>query len=434
MAVIISSVDPRSPAGRAGIKAGERLLSLNGHTVRDVLDYQFYSTEQEVELVTCLPGESPRTTRIKKGEYTDLGLGFESYLMDEQQRCRNRCIFCFIDQNPPGLRESLYFKDDDERLSFLFGNYITLTNLTEREVRRIIEMRIAPMNISVHTMDPKLRAAMMGNKNAGAVLSYMKRFYEAGIPMNVQLVLVPGINDGEALRFSLEALRDYRPVLASVACVPVGLTAHREGLPSLRPFTKAEAAAVIELTHSILDHEGQRFAYPSDEFFLLAGYPMPDCDYYGDFAQLENGVGMSALFKDEFVRTLEDTEPGSKPPRLTLLTGEAAAPLLTELVARAKAVLPDLEAEVIAVKNHFFGGHVSVAGLVTGRDILSATKGRNLGDRVVFPDAMLRREGDLFLDDMRPEELELACGRPFICCPTEGGALAELLLGRLSTN
>lgn len=430
MAVLISRVEPRSPADLAGVAAGERLLSLNGHDVRDVLDYQFYSTERDIELITERAGEPPRKTHIKKGEYTDLGLCFESYLMDEQQRCKNSCIFCFIDQNPKGLRESLYFKDDDERLSFLFGNYITLTNLTEREVSRIVDMRISPMNISVHTMDPALRVKMMGNRHAGEALKYLERFYNAGIAMNAQLVLVPGVNDGEALRYSLKKLAEYTPMLSSVACVPVGLTSHREGLPSLRPFTQEEAAGVIEAADSVRDKEGRRFAYPSDEFFLLADIPMPGCDYYGQFSQLENGVGMSALFEDEFMYALGETAPAPA-GSLTLITGEAAAPLITRLLDKAKSLSPDLTAEVIPIKNHFFGGHVNVSGLVTGQDILAGLKGQALGERIIFPSNMLRREGDIFLDDMLPSALEAALKRPFISCPNEGAALLELLFGRI---
>lgn len=429
MAVVIRSVEPGSPADSAQIAAGDRLISINGHAIRDVLDYQFYLAEPVVHL-TVENASGSRDITLKKAEYGDIGLEFDTYLMDAEQRCKNGCIFCFIDQNPPGMRQSIYFKDDDERLSFLFGNYITLTNLTDREVERIIDMHISPVNISVHTMDPDLRVRMMKNKRAGEVLSYIDRFYEAGIRMNIQLVLVPGVNDGTALEDSLEKLGRYRDQITSLACVPVGLTAHRKGLADLRPFTADEAAAVIDAIEGFASRFGERFCYPSDEFFLLSGRPMPPYDYYGDFAQLENGVGMSALFEDEFNDALEDAEAPAKPRFLTVVTGEAAGPFITGLARRVESAHPAVRIEVLPVKNRFFGGCVTVAGLVTGSDILAALRDRPLGDAVLFPQSMLRDAGDRFLDDQTPEALSAALGRPFIACPVDGGIFADKLLGR----
>ena len=427
MAVTIQSVQPGSPAALAGLVAGDRLILINGHPIRDVLDYQFYLAEPLVALeVETAAG--PRTLSIRKGEYVDIGLGFETYLMDAEQRCKNACIFCFIDQNPPGMRDSIYFKDDDERLSFLFGNYITLTNLTDREVERIIDMHISPVNISVHTMNPELRVRMMKNKRAGEVLSFIDRFYEAGIRMNIQLVLVPGFNDGEELRFSLGRLVRYRDQISSLACVPVGLTAHREGLPALRPFTAAEAGEVIDIIEAVADGDG-RFCYPSDEFFLLAGRPMPGYDYYGEFAQLENGVGMTALLEDEFTWAMEEAAPPVSPRAITVVTGEAAGPFIGGLARRVETACPGMKIAVHPVQNRFFGGCVTVAGLVTGSDILGALRGQPLGDTILFPESMLRDAGDRFLDDMTPDQLTAELGRPVIPCPVDGDRFVEMLLG-----
>ena len=431
MAVKISSVDPNTPAEKAGLRAGDVLLSIDGEEIRDVLDYRFYMASQRIEL--CFRrGDGERRVRVRKGEYEDLGLGFETYLMDRQRSCKNRCVFCFIDQNPRGMRESVYFKDDDDRMSFLFGNYVTLTNLEERDVERIIKMKISPVNISVHTTDPELRVRMMKNPNAGRTLSYLRRFAEAGIRVNAQLVLCPGYNDGAALERTLSDLAALGEAVLSIACVPVGLTGHRSGLAALRPFTGEECRETVALIDRFGDRFfaecGRRVVYPSHKFFLGARLPVPPASYYGDFDQLENGVGMLALLEEDFLLELEGLAPAGAPRSLTIATGEAAAPFLSRLAGRAMALDPALQCEVVPVKNRFFGGYITVAGLVTGSDLVAQLRGRALGDEVLIPSVMLRHEGDLFLDNMTVDEVSARIGAKMRVVPASGDALARTLL------
>lgn len=437
MPAVVSGIEPGSPAARARVRVGDVLLSVNGHAVADVLDYRFYAAEKKLRLRLRRPNGKERTLRLRKEQYADLGLQFTDGLMDDQRQCRNRCVFCFIDQLPPGLRPSLYVKDDDARLSFLFGNYITLTNLDAREAERIIQMRLSPINVSVHTMDPALRVRMMKNPRAGEVLALLPRFAAAGLELNIQLVLCPGWNDGAALADSLErllALPGGR--VRSVAAVPVGLTKHRAGLEPLRPFTKTEAGAVIDC---IAQYRAKAEALglcveicPSDEFFLLAERAMPGAAYYGAFAQLENGVGLWALLKSTFLELLEaraGQDAPMDPPRQSIVTGKAAAPLLRELVAACAAKYPGVQTAVFAVENDFFGEHITVAGLLTGRDICAQLRGRALGERVLLPRACLRSEGDLTLDGMTLAEISEAVGTPCYTVQNNAAALLEALLG-----
>ncbi len=433
MAVRISGVEKGSPADKAGLKAGETLVSINGKGIADVLDYRFYMLEQQLELRVLDVNGAPRTAAVRKGEYDDLGLLFDSYLMDKQRSCRNKCIFCFIDQMPPGMRESLYFKDDDARLSFLYGNYITLTNLSEHDIQRTIDMKISPINISVQTTNPALRCQMMNNRFAGEALKVMARFAEAGIAMNAQLVLCPGINDGEELRRSLEDLSKLTPALKTVSCVPVGLTRYREGLFPLRPYTKEEAAAAIDLIDSFGDREeartGERLFYAADEFYIKAERPIPPAAFYGEFNQLENGVGMLALQKQQFMEALGDFEADGREGRLSIATGVAAAPFLQQLVDETAKKWHNLKCRVYAVRNDFFGENITVAGLVTGRDLIAQLKGRELGNVLLIPDVMLRFHEDVFLDDVTLPEVEEALGAPVRAVPAgDGYALLEAML------
>ncbi len=402
MAVLIAAVEAGSPAARARIKAGDTLLSINGRDIEDVLDYRFYMPDTKLEMVLERAGKR-KSVKLKKAEFTEIGLVFDTYLMDKQRSCRNNCIFCFIDQLPHGLRESLYFKDDDSRLSFLFGNYITLTNLTEHEISRIIEMHISPINISVHTTNPALRCRMMNNRFAGECLAILRRFVEAGLTIQCQLVLVPGYNDGEELQRSLDDLAAFAPCVRSVAAVPVGLTKYRDGLPELRPFTKDEAADVIRRMTAVgdrmLEEIGCRVFYPSDEWFIRAGQPIPDGDFYDDYPQLENGVGMLALLREQFCAALADCEGPPDGRRVVVATGVAAAPHLRELVQAAAAKFPMLIAEVVAIRNDFFGENITVSGLVTGGDLIKQLRDVPC-ERLLIPANMLRAEGDLFLDDV----------------------------------
>ncbi len=429
MAVTVTGVEPQSLAAQKRICAGWQLVSMNGHPVNDVLDYRFYLTEPVLTLL-FKDGAKSRAVTIHKAEYDDIGLEFATYLMDEQRACRNKCVFCFIDQLPKGMRDSLYFKDDDSRLSFLFGNYITLTNLTDEDVERIIQMHISPIHISVHTTDPDLRCKMMNNRFAGERLTYLRRLADAGIELKCQLVLVPEWNDGAALEKTLADLTALAPALKSVAAVPVGLTRHREGLTPLRLFTAEESAAVIDAMDKanarVMEQGGARLFFPSDEFYLAAGRPMPDADHYGDFPQLENGVGMSALLKDQFLTALADTDTAPKGSRLVVATGRLAAPLLQELVDEAAKKWHNLHVTVKAIRNDFFGETITVAGLVTGQDIAAQLKGVQ-ADLVLFPDSMLRREGDCFLDDMTPAELSAQLGVPVCPVGCDGADLLEAL-------
>lgn len=431
MAVTVTQVLFGSPAWRKKIAAGDVLLSVNGNPITDVLDYRFHITEPKLTLMLDTP-KGNRTVRIRKKEYEDIGLEFETYLMDKQHTCRNGCIFCFIDQMPKGMRESLYFKDDDSRLSFLFGNYITLTNLSEHEIERILEMHISPINISVHTTNPELRCKMMNNRFAGETLQLMNRFAEAGIHMECQLVLCPGWNDGEELERSIHDLAALAPAVQSVAVVPVGLTKHREGLTPLRPFTAEEAAKVIDTVEHfgdcMLAATGERVVYAADEWYLLAGRPIPDEEFYGEMPQLENGVGLIALLRSQFMEALENTtETTAKGTDTLLVTGVAAAPLIGELVALAKEKFPQINARVQAVKNDFFGDTITVAGLVTGTDILQQVT-PNTAQRILIPDVMLRHEGDRFLDDVMPQDLKEKLGATVQVLPVDGKVLLLALL------
>ncbi|MBQ8751627.1 MAG: DUF512 domain-containing protein [Clostridia bacterium] len=430
MAVTITGVEPKSHAAKKRIRAGWQLLALNGHTVEDVLDYRFYLAEEKLQL-RLFDGKKERLVTIRKEESEDIGLEFETYLMDAQRSCRNKCVFCFIDQLPPGMRETLYFKDDDSRLSFLFGNYITLTNLSDRDVERILTMHISPINVSVHTTDPALRCKMMNNRFAGDRLSILKRLAEAGIDLQCQLVLVPGWNDGEALEKSLRDLAALAPAIKSVAAVPVGLTRFREGLEPLRLFTAEESVAVIDCMEKAakaqLAATGNRLFYPSDEFFLKAGRPLPEADYYGEFGQLENGVGMCALLRQQFLEALASCDEAAAGSRLLIATGALAAPLIRNLVDEAQKKWHNLCVVVCPIRNDFCGETITVSGLVTGQDIATQLQGK-AADRLLFPDNMLRREGDCFLDDMTPEVLSDKLGMPVTPVGADGADLLEALL------
>ncbi len=408
MSVVIDSVEKNSPAQRAGIVAGETLVSLNGEEIIDVLDYRFYQENKKIKAEILGANGKLRTVRIKKDEYEELGLEFATYLMDNKHSCRNKCIFCFIDQLPKGLRESLYFKDDDSRLSFLFGNYITLTNITEHEISRIIKMHISPINISVHTTNPELRVRMMKNKNAGKVLDIIPRLNAVGIKINCQLVLCPGFNDGAELERTLSDLTGYENI-ECIAAVPVGLTKFREGLERLEPFNRETAAAVIDTMDKFgdkcLERYGDRRAYAADEFYLISKRPMPPASYYGDFLQLENGVGMWAMMKADAENALLDTKPFKRSRHISLATGMAAYPLIKEIALRCEEKVGGLKCDVFAIKNNFFGERITVAGLVTATDIYDQLKGKELGEELLLPSVMLRTEGDMFLDSVTLEEL-----------------------------
>ena len=434
--VKIKGIEPRSYAKKAGISAGDILHTVNGNEINDVLDYRFYLTERIVVLGLENNG-GKYEVKIKKGEYDDIGLEFETALMDEKHSCRNGCIFCFIDQNPDGMRESIYFKDDDSRLSFIHGNYITLTNMTDKDVARIIKMRISPVNISVHTTNPELRVKMMKNKRSGEVLRYLDDFKNAGLSMCAQIVLCRGVNDGDELLRSLRDLSRYYPEMGSVAIVPAGLTKHREGLYPLSDFTEEEACAVIDMIDAIaaeqLEKHGTRQFFAADELYLKAKRPIPDTDYYEDYPQLENGVGMLRLFSDEFGMAVEDIDTmlGSArtPRRVTVATGVAAYPMVSDFADRLMRLCPGLDVRVVKIVNKYFGESITVSGLLTGKDIYEQLSGIELGDEVLIPSSCLRADDNDFLCGMTFDELAEKLGVRLRTIDNDGYAFAETILG-----
>lgn len=430
MSVRICGVTPHSAADRAGIKPAEELISINGNVIVDVLDYRFYQLETTLE-VTVLGEGGERTVTAHKTEYEELGLEFDTYLMDKERSCRNKCIFCFIDQLPKGMRDTLYYKDDDSRLSFLFGNYITLTNLTQHEIDRIIKMHISPVNISVHTTNPELRCKMMNNRFAGESLKTMELFANAGIVINCQLVICPGINDGDELIRSLKDLEKLN--VNSVAVVPVGLTDHREGLYPLTPFNKDSAEATLriveEFSDDCLEKYGRRIAFAADELYIMAQREIPEAEYYEDFACLENGVGLISLLYDEFAFALEEKAADPKLERkITLASGESAAPYLQKMFDTIKEKFPKVEVQVVPVINDFFGHMINVTGLVVGRDLINTLKDKDLGDKLIFSTSMLRHEGDLFLDDTSVDDVREALGVMVVPTPNDGAQLLDEIL------
>ena len=407
--ITVASVTPSSIAEKNGIKAGDEILYINGREINDVLDYRFEMMSETLHIV-LKRGVEEINISVTKSEYEELGAEAETYLMAEKKRCKNACMFCFIDQNPHGMRESIYFKDDDERLSFLQGNYVTLTNLKEKDIDRIIEMHISPVNVSVHTMNKALRVQMMKNKNAGDVLDYLPRLAEGGIEINAQLVLCPGINDGDELVYSLEQLYSLS-TLNSVAAVPVGLTKHREGLCALSTFTKEGAKKVIETIDAFgekaLTERGIRTFYSSDEFYLKASLPLPEENYYEDYPQIENGVGMLRDHRESFLYAFEQAKKKKRPYNgvsKTLVTGVASYEHIKNLVDMFVGAYPEAEINVCRVVNNFFGENVTVSGLLTGGDIVSQAK--NLGKILLLPENVLKSDEDIFLDNMTVSEMK----------------------------
>ena len=425
---VIVSVDPKSPAARAGVRPGETLAAVNGHRVVDVLDYKFYTYDPALELTLERDGRS-RTVRVKKAEGEELGLNFETYMMDAPRSCANHCIFCFVDQLPQGLRESLYFKDDDARMSFLMGNYITMTNLSQREIQRIIDLRISPINISVHATEPDLRALLLGHRQGGRCMEIMERFARAGITMNCQIVSCPGINDGPHLLRSMEDLAALYPGVNSVSVVPVGLTRHRQGLYPLEPYTRETAGAVVDMVEAFgetcRERYGTRLFWCSDEFYLQAGRGLPDDAYYEDYTQLENGVGMVRLLLTEFDAALALQEETPAAP-FSIACGVAVAPFMGEIVDKAGAKC-HTKGRVYPIVNHFFGETITVSGLVTGGDLMDQLAGRDLGERLLIPVNMLRHGQNVFLDDVTLDQVTRRLGVPVTPVDQDGFALCDAI-------
>lgn len=435
--VKITDVLLGSRSHKAGIQAGDILVSINGNEIRDVLDYRFYLTEKSVTLALLRDGKEYSVT-MNKGEYDDIGLDFETPLMDKKHSCTNKCIFCFIDQNPEGLRESLYFKDDDSRLSFIHGNYVTLTNMTQTDVDRIIKMRMSPINISVHTTNPELRVKMMKNKHSGEVLKYLNDFASAGLSMCGQIVLCRGVNDGEELRRSLTDLAALYPAMSSVAIVPAGLTKFRDKLYPLTDFTLDEAGEIIDMINSFGDahkeKHGTRLFYAADEFYLKSGREIPDADYYEEYPQIENGVGMLRSCMDEFKMALSDAEEflenKDKNRSVSIATGVAAYPMIKEQVDKLCRICPNLNVNIYKIINRFFGESITVSGLLTGKDMSEQLAGKDLGEELLIPENSLRHGEEVFLCGMTVSELSEKLNVPVRTTGGDGYELCEAILGR----
>ncbi|MBQ8297409.1 MAG: DUF512 domain-containing protein [Ruminococcus sp.] len=429
--VKISSVDAGSPAARAGILDGDCLASIGGNPVKDVLDYMFYAAEESLELEIIRGGESLHFN-IKKGEYDDLGLQFDTFLMDSKQSCRNKCVFCFIDQMPPGMRETLYFKDDDARLSFLQGNYVTLTNLEQSDIDRIIKMKLN-INVSVHTTNPELRCKMMNNRFAGEKLKYIRQLAENGIKLNCQIVCCPGLNDGEELRRSLTDLGELMPNITSMAVVPVGLTKFREGLYLLEGFTKETAAETIDIIEEFqavfLEKFGTRTVFPSDEFFLIAERELPPVEYYEDFSQYENGVGMLRSLIDEFEKALDLAEWEGGERHVSIACGYAPYSTMQSLAKMAEERFHQLKCNVYRIRNDFFGETITVTGLITAQDLIAQLRGQELGDELLISSAMLRRDSEQFLDDLTVSDVERELGVSVRASDNDGYELLDAIMG-----
>lgn len=431
MAVKIFDVTTGSHADKAGIKKGETLLSINSNEIVDVLDYRFYQVNRKLTLQVEDEDKNVRTIEMTKGEYEEIGLEFETYLMDKQHSCRNKCIFCFIDQLPKGMRESLYFKDDDSRLSFLFGNYITLTNITEHEIDRIIKMHISPINVSVHTTNPELRCKMMNNRFAGDTLKYLKRFADAGITLNCQIVSCPGINDGDELVRTLTDLENLGVNMTAI--VPVGLTRYRENLYPLVPYNKETAGQTIDIIEKMGDEcvkkHGRRIFFPGDEFYLLAEREIPSPEFYEDFSALEDGIGMIAYLTDDVGWKLEELDADeSLCHKVTIACGEGVFPYMKRIMSMINEKFPNITINTRAIKNNFFGGGVNVSGLVTGGDLIDQLRGDDLGDRLIIPSSMLRFENDLFLDDVSTDDVERELGVTLVPVNNNGNDLVEAVI------
>lgn len=444
---IIYRVQPGSIAEEMDIEAGDVLVSINGKEIEDVFDYHFFVNDTFLDVIIRKANGEEWELEIEKEYDEDLGIEFENGLMDDYKSCTNKCMFCFIDQMPPGMRETLYFKDDDSRLSFLQGNYVTLTNMKDKDLDRIIQYKLAPINISVHTTNPELRCKMLHNRFAGGALKKIDRLYEAGIQMNGQIVLCKGENDGEELERTLSDLSQYLPYMESLSVVPVGLTKYREGLYPLEPFTKEDAIEVIKTIEKwqniCMEKHDMHFVQASDEWYLLAGLPLPEEERYDGYIQLENGVGMLRLLINEFHDAMEEydnvttrneafeylREECGGHHKVTIATGRLAGPFIKEMAEEFMTAFPGYEVEVVEIRNDFFGEKITVSGLITAQDMVAQLKDKDLGDAVAIPCNMLRMGERVFLDDQTVEEVENALQVPLLIVKSSGQALLEAMLG-----
>lgn len=429
---IIKEIEPGSIAEELELSPGDELISINGTIIKDVFDYHYLIKEEELTVLIKKPNGDEWELLIEKEYEDDLGIEFEQGLMDDYKSCRNKCIFCFIDQMPPGMRDTLYFKDDDARLSFLQGNYITLTNMGDEDIDRILFYKLSPINISIHTTNEELRCRMLHNRFAGSALKKMKRLKDAGISMNGQIVLCKGWNDGEELERTIHDLSAFLPELQSVSVVPVGLTKFRKGLATLEKFTKEDSLKVIETIHRwqniFLTHYKTRFIYAGDEWYLSAGLPIPDADSYEGYPQIENGVGMIRSFTDEFMEHLEQQKGDERSKELSIATGVLAAPFLKDMVQKLNEKYPKIKIHVYTITNEFFGKEITVAGLLTGGDLIAQLKDRELGEWLLLPDVLLRHGEDILLDDLTVDEVENALQTRISIVQSDGKSFINKIL------
>ncbi len=429
---IVAKVLPDSIAEELGLEPGDEILKINNEEIKDILDYMFLVQDEEIVLTVRTKQGEEVDVEIEKDADENLGIEFENDFMDNYRSCKNKCIFCFIDQMPPGMRETLYFKDDDARLSFLQGNYITLTNLSAREQQRIMDLRISPINVSVQATDPEVRRRLLGNPRAGDCYEIMRRFAERHIQMDCQIVVCPGINDGEVLQRTMEDLAALYPQVSSVSVVPVGLTKHREGLPALTPVDGRIAGEIIDRVDAFgedcLRRLGSRIFACGDELYRKAGREVPPWDYYEGFPQFENGVGMLRSLEDEFRDALEEKPEAPRPAPFAVATGGAALPLFEKLLQLLRDSCYAVDGRIYGIRNDFFGESVNVAGLITGRDLMAQLRGRPLGERLLVSVSMLRYGGDVFLDDVSLDQVQEALGVPVIPVANDGGAVLRAFL------
>lgn len=432
---IVAQVEEGSIAHELGIEPGDKLLKINNEEIEDVFDYHYFVNDEELLLLIESKGGEQWEAEIEKDYEEDLGITFEQGLMDEYRSCRNQCMFCFIDQMPEGMRDTLYFKDDDSRLSFLQGNYITLTNMSEHDIDRIIKYHLEPINISFHTTNPELRCKMLHNRFAGDALKKVERLYEAGIQMNGQIVLCKGINDGEELERSIRDMSRYLPHLQSVSVVPVGLTKYREHLEPLQPFGKEEAKEVLHTIHrwqkKLYQEYGMHFIHAGDEWYILAGEEMPQEENYDGYLQLENGVGMTRLLQDEFKEALAERAGSEKAGTISIATGVLAYDYIKALVEQLQTKYPNVTVHLYKIINHFFGEKITVAGLITGQDLIAQLKEKELGERLLLPCSMFRSGEDVFLDDITACEAEQALQVKIDIVKSSGQDFIETILNEI---
>jgi len=430
---IVKSVENESIAKELEIEAGDVILAVNNQEIEDIFDYQYLINDEYIELLVRKPDGEEWLLEIEKDYDDDLGIEFENSLMDDYKSCHNKCIFCFIDQNPKGMRDTIYFKDDDSRLSFLQGNYITLTNMKEKDVERIIHYHLAPINISVHATNPKLRCKMLNNRFAGTILDRIRKFYEADIPMNGQIVLCKGVNDGDELRRTISDLLEFAPVMESVSVVPVGLSDYREGLFPLEAFDSEDAGQVIDMIEEYqklaMEKCGMHFVHASDEWYINAGRDFPEAERYDGYIQLENGVGMMRLMLEEFADAYDELTGDDRAYEVSLITGVLAYDSFVEMARRINIKFPNIKIHVYKIINDFFGHKITVTGLLTGGDIINQLKDKPLGNRVMLPQNVLKADEDIFLDDVTLDELKRALQVEVYIVKSNGADFVQGIIG-----